>query len=98
MKNVTFCGFDCGVYFHRYADNDNIAIQLANEEEGPVATASVNLGKTLPDNMVMIKNWSENQGILDVLVEAGIVEDTGETVQSGFVEANLCKLLVDPTE
>lgn len=48
-----------------------------------------------PAGFVLIKNWSENEGLLQELVNAKVVEDTRITVPTGFVEANLCKLLAD---
>ena len=63
------------------------------DEEGPVATATVNLPDVpLGKNQVLIKNWSENEGMLDALVAAGVVKPTGETVRSGFVEVPVCEL------
>ncbi len=39
-----------------------------------------------------LKNWSENEGMLDALVAAGVVKPTGQTVRSGFVEVSVCEL------
>ena len=60
----------------------------------PYATATVNLpGEPLLQRQVFIKNWSENAGILEALIDASIVEDTGTTVATGFVHAHVCNLL-----
>ena len=61
-----------------------------------VAVASVNLpDEPLPPGHVFIKDWSENEGILAALVRGGIVADTGIRIPTGFVEAALCRILVD---
>lgn len=60
--------------FHRYLDSNNVAIELVGEE-GPHCMASVNVpGAPLSDELVAIKNYSENEGIEQVLIEAGIIE------------------------
>lgn len=81
----------------QYAGRNGRIALLANDNEGyPYLTATVNL----PDYEIptkshtFIKNWSENSGILKVLVDAKIVEDTGITVPTGFVSANLVKVLI----
>lgn len=54
---------------------------------------SVNIeGYVTDPKHVIIKNWSENQGILESLIEAGIVTPLME-IPTGFVRANLCKVL-----
>ena len=59
------------------------------------ATASVNLADEpkLDPNEVFIKNWMENEGILEALVEAGIIKDTGHTIPTGHVFANVCTII-----
>lgn len=67
--------------------NGRPVIQLRDAEDGcPYATATVNLPDVfLKDNEVLIKDYSENEGILDFLVENNIVTPTGKGVQSGHV-------------
>lgn len=77
-------------------DNGRIAIVLKRTEWDiePVAVATVNIPEyTLERGHVLIKNWSENEGILEALVSSGLLEDTGALVPTGFCNANLCKLL-----
>jgi len=45
------------------------------------------------DGCVFIKDWSENEGILDAVLDAGLVEITGRTELAGFEVAHECKLL-----
>ena len=94
---VKFKDWECGLEFSKY-QNGRIAILLVDTTDGsPVTTASVNLpDEPLNDGEVFIKDWSENQGVLAALVAAGIVEDTGRTVRTGFVQANIVRILVDP--
>ena len=100
MKQVTFMGWKCNVMFSQYANNGRTAIQLFDaEDDGPVAKATVNIPEVpLEPNEVLIKDYAENAGILDVLVEAGIVRETDKFVPYAHIVADVCVLLVDPSE
>ena len=86
--------YDCILERLQY-QNGRTALQLYDAVDGtPVLTATVNIPEApLNSDQVLIKNWSENEGILDALIEHKVVVDTGVTVPTGFVEANLCVLL-----
>ena len=97
MEKVRFLGEACDIEFKTYP-NGRTAIQLWCEE-GPMGTATVNIPEyPVPENHVLIKDWSENRGMLQALIDAGVVKDTGIVVPSGYVEANLAELLVQPQE
>lgn len=93
MTRVRFRDWTCIVQKRQY-ENGRPALRLIDAEDGsPIATATV----TLPDvpldtNQVFIKNYAENETMLESLVVAGVVKPTGETVQSGFVEVPVCEL------
>lgn len=93
---VKFKDYDCWVQWATYKGG-RIAMRLVDEHnEGPVATATVNLPEhPLPDGYVLIKSWSENEGMVEALEAAGIVEHIA-LVPAGYVFAHLCKLLVQP--
>jgi hypothetical protein len=61
-----------------------------------VVTASVNVAQTLPAGHVAVKNYSENRGVLEALVAAGVVTDTGRRIPVGYAHAHLCRLLIEP--
>lgn len=67
--------------------NGRVAIHLDDVNDGyPYATASVNVDHVLlADDEVLIKDYSENEGMLDFLVKNNIVTPTPNGVQSGFV-------------
>lgn len=95
MSTVKIDEWDCTVELARYRSGQT-AIVLNDAETGErVAVASVAIpeGRNLPINHTFIKNWSENKGILEVLVNAGIVRDTGEVAATGDVVANLVEIL-----
>lgn len=51
-----------------------------------VSDFTVNTDMILKENIVLLKNYSENEGIVEILVEKGIVRLTNNKYQSGFVE------------
>lgn len=71
----------------RKYENDRTAIQLNDATDGhPYAVATVNMPDVLlADNEVLIKDYSENEGVLDFLIRNNIVTPTPNGVQSGFV-------------
>jgi len=93
---VRLHGVDCRILMQRYELGNRIRLQLiAVDDELPYACATVNVpGVELAANEVLIKDWSENQGVLAALVAAGVVEETGRTVPTGRVEAKVTKLLI----
>lgn len=95
MGKVNYQGEKLNIQFTRYSENNNIAIRLYNEK-GPWCVATINLGVKLPDSLVAIKNYSENEGVLEALREAKIVGETVDVIPSGFVIIPIVKLLVKP--
>jgi len=82
------------VRFHKYG-NGRAVIQLVDPEDGcPNCTATVNVPEVdVPDGYVLIKDWSENDGVMGDLIDAGIIDYPEGVVPCGFVEAHLCKVL-----
>lgn len=98
-KSIKF-GVDCYVTCGKYADNGRMAIRLVDIEDGiPMATVTVNMpDEHLEEGEVIVKNWAENYGLLNVLTEAGIVEDTRRRATSGYVKAPICKVNMEVLE
>lgn len=59
----------------------------------PYATATINLTEKLPKNMVAIKSYGENEGILEALVSSHIISAPVHYVASGFVKIPICKIV-----
>lgn len=94
MTRVHFRHWVCLIQKCEYG-NGRMALKLVDAEDGsPIATATVNLpDQPLGKNRVAIKDWSENEGMLKALIEAGVVKSTGQTIRSGYVEVPICELL-----
>jgi hypothetical protein len=73
IPKVRFCDLECDIQVHSYNSTGAPALQLMNPEVGPVATATVNLPDVaLEADEVLIKDYSENQGIAKAFEDAGI--------------------------
>lgn len=106
MPNVAFLGIDCQVGKMTYPKNKQPALQLYaadtsnNHNKGlqpgePVMTAtSCLVDYPFQEGETAIKNYSENEGILDVLVNSKIIELTGKFAYSGHYSFPVVKLLV----
>ena len=94
---VEFMGIRCNVDTQQMYKNNRRAIILTDMEDGSgVAYASVNVPmEELGNDEVIIKNYSENEGLLEVLVEARIISEPVDYANiSRHVTAPICKLLI----
>lgn len=95
MITVQFKEWRCEVIQNEYMTTGNICLQLVDAEDfDPVAFATVNTDVVLPEGLVGIKDYSENEGMLAALVEGGIVSQPVGTLKQGFVVVYICKLLI----
>lgn len=94
---VHFAGFTCILCKSAYVENDAPALYLIDAEDGaPVVTVTANVpgvSENLPEGEVLVKDFSENTGVMDALIEAGYLEPTGNDVPSGFVILTGARLL-----
>ena len=95
MPVIKYKEWNCELEFAKYADNGNTAIELVDAETGePISTATVNLGVKLPKNQAFIKDYSENEGMLNYLIEAGVVSQPIRYQRSGYIQAPLVDILI----
>lgn len=88
-----FTTYKCKVSYSKYIRNQRISITLVDyDDDYPIAVATVNIPEDLDYNEVAIKNWSENEGILKTLINAGIIDNPHRQVDVGFVKADICYL------
>lgn len=90
---ITLCGrpYDVKLVWLQYS-NDNTAIQ-AVDDEGPVAVLTVNPGFKVPQSHIVIKDYSENQGAMKSLIDAGVIGEPISYIESGWVTLPVCKIL-----
>jgi len=84
--------------FGKYRGNNRVAITVVDAEDGEdLLVATVNIpDASLEEGETVIKDYSENAGILKFLVENGIVSKPVRTVSTGFVQCQVVKLLINP--
>ena len=101
-KRIKFRNWDCELVQQQY-QNGRLALQLVawdNDSDKDVvkgeliASCTVNMPDVpLEPNEVLIKNYSENQGMLAALLIAGVVRKTEKSVQSGWAKISICEIL-----
>jgi hypothetical protein len=100
QKSVNFRGWQCRVEKRSYGGSDRIALVLyeavpSPDDNSPVAVATVHVPElALAADEVVIKDYSENEGMLDTLVAAGLVSASLHEVQSGYVTLYICRCLL----
>jgi len=74
LAAIKFAGYACKVVRTKYANGQN-ALRLVDIYDGePIAVASVCVPiLQCADDEIFIKNYSENEGVLETLVDAGVV-------------------------
>ena len=100
MRTVQFKDWRCVLYLASYSDG-NTALSMYDTEDGSaIACVSLNLVPVEPEllddrALIYLKDYSENEGMLDLLIKEGIVERAGRYRQSGYIEAPLVRI-IDP--
>ena len=80
----------------QYADGNTALTAIDPISHEPAGTLTVNIPETtLNANHVWIKDWSENEGVLNALIESKLVENLNVTYPQGFCEAHLVKLTLE---
>jgi hypothetical protein len=73
--------------------NDRMALVLRSDDGEPQAVLTLNIPNVVlqPDE-VIVKDYSENEGTLQALIRANIVQPAHRHVASGFVVHPICLL------
>jgi len=96
--NINFLNYDCKLSFAKYG-NGRTAIQLLDvTDDSVVAVATTNLPDvTIANNEVIIKDYSENEGMIAALRNAGVITNPTRFIHTGFTKVPVCALLVKPS-
>ena len=84
------------IYPASYSNNNNLALLLRREdedEEDYYGVVSVNTYMPLPNNMAAIKDYSENEGILEALISQSIITGPVRYISSGYVSIPVVKVV-----
>jgi len=80
----------------QYANNQKIALIARDKQTGQeLCTCTTNIPDyPLDDGDVIIKDYSENEGVLDDLIAMNIVSEPIDWITSGHVLVPICKCLI----
>lgn len=93
---IKFKQWVCAPSWAQYS-NGRPALVLVDADGERIAVATVNMPEVyLEDGEVLIKDYNENVGMTDALVEAGIIDPPHRTVPAGWVSADVARLKVTP--
>lgn len=92
---VNWNGDEYGIEFGTYRTGQSPGMWLVDEEGEPDVVASINVpGYIVPEGEILLKGWSENEGLPEALEKSGIVKLTGKTVPCGWSHAYVAKVLI----
>ncbi|MDZ5503197.1 hypothetical protein [Enterococcus cecorum] len=91
---VKFKNWECIIEWSLYLENNNIAIVLLDEMTKELVTfATTNTSEKTDWTKIQVKDWSENRGMWEALVNAGVIEsEPVEKITSYFVQVKVGKL------
>jgi len=90
MRKMSYKQYKAVVVRSKYVNNDNLALMLIDEEDGsPITKITVNTEDKLPEGFGYVKNYSENEGIMEVLQEEGLIKEVLGYKQMGWVTVPL---------
>ncbi len=75
-------------------EGGRLALTLFDTEDGiPVAIVTVNVPSVdLEKDEIIIKDYSENEGVLKFMKDNELAVDTGKTIPLGSIEFNIAKI------
>ena len=103
--DVKFNDIDCEISVKKYDNSNRRYILLISTHTQHNMSDEINAGECvifatvevphlqIRDNEVVIKTYHENEGILDVLINAGVVELTGNSYPIGYVSCPIVKII-----
>lgn len=95
--DVKFKKWECSLAFGEYQNGRTILFLNDNATLERVLCASVNLpDEAIGSNEIAIKNYSENKGVLDALIEYKVVSKPKRYVNLTHVSVPICELLMQP--
>lgn len=92
-EKISFKSWNCFLNLGYYGAGGRLAIKLLSDEENadkgvyygePIAVATVNIPEIeLKDNEIIIKNYSENEGMLETLKNFGFITEAKREISTG---------------
>lgn len=96
-KELEYQGVKVKLLLGKYIYPENNALFMETLDEEPHCTCSINLETDTPidDDLIFIKDYSENEGMTKFLLENGIISEIVGYQPSGYILAPIGKLCLD---
>lgn len=92
--NVWFGIWSCTTVWGFYGDG-RVGLRLV-EDGSPVATATINTAIRVESDEIIVKDYSENEGMVEALVSAGVVEPGFVPIHVGAYDAHCARCRLTP--
>jgi len=85
--------YDVEMKISSYNKNGQTRLDFVDSQDGqPILTATSCIDEDLLPNEVAIKNYSENEGVLDFMMNEEIISSPLRYYKSGYVNIEICKI------
>jgi len=92
-KLINYKGWDCVIAEGSYRNGRKYMILQESETGQPIARITLNLEEVpIMDDMIIVKDYAENEGIYKALLAADIIEECERKVSIGFNYGLICFL------
>lgn len=81
---IKFKKYNCEVQIEKYAQGGHVIVLVDAHDGSSVAVATVNINGLGP-NEVAIKDYSENNGMYQTLIDAKVIKPMHREAEQGFV-------------
>ena len=101
MKTFTYKNYKyCFFYASEYKDNGRLFLGIKNKTDGFIANVTINVPEypVTDYHTVFIKNYSENEGMLDFLLENQFLDSILAHLSYGDVVVPVVQLNVDKVQ
>ena len=92
-ENLVYNGNTVQLNLLKYVEPKNNALTMELLNGDPYTTCSINIEDELScEDFICIKDYSENEGMLNFLLENGVLTEVIGIIRSGYVNIPVCRL------
>ena len=92
-KQLVSEGTVLNLFLTKYVEPKNNALILEMLDGSPWATASIIIGEApIREDLVFIKDYSENEGILNLLKDSGVAKEVVGVCHSGYIDVPVIRI------
>lgn len=92
---IKFKKWKCEIVNVGEYSNGRIALELVDKNGDMIADVTINIPEThLNEGEIIVKDYSENEGMYETLLAAGVISKIKRRAFSGYITAPIVDLLV----